>query len=278
MKKPASFTKLTDLTPTERAANTKYAAFLEKKAQRNKADRAKKAAKVIELAQKVKQSNRTIDYTREEWLMTAIQLFRPIFAERGYIIPEKVKATVGYPSNGGRGKVIGECHCCTASAGGFHEIFIRPDLADEQRILGVLVHELIHAAIGVEHKHNPRFKKAMLALCLEGKPTATTEGEPFRRMVLPVLSELGPIPHKALSLNGKKKQKTRMLKVECPCCSFKFRSAKQPLLDIASTDEKGLFVQCPSPICGVAIVEGGKPLPTRIYLDIEQEGDGDEEE
>ncbi len=284
MKKPASFDKLADLTPAERAANIKYAAFLEAKAKRNKAYRERKTAKLIDLTVKVKQSNRTIEYTREEWLMTAVQMLRPIFAERGYIIPDTAKVTLGFPSVGGRGKRIGECHSPAGSTGGFTEMFISPLLDDTHRVLGVLVHECIHAAIGCEHGHNARFRKAMTALNLEGKPTATTEGAAFHAMVAGIVRDLGKLPHKALSLAGKKTQKTRMLKVECPCCGFKYRAARAPLLEASSVDVKGRFLHCPSPNCESEIVftdalgQGRKLAPTRIYLDIDEKEETDEEE
>lgn len=265
------------------AANSKYAAFLAKKAKQNKAARARKTTKVAELKQIVAKANNVLPMTREEWLMRAVDLLRPIFAERGYVIPDNVKTTVGFPSAGGRGKNIGECHCSTMSAGGFHETFISPRLEDPTRVLGVLVHELGHATVGVKHGHRAPFKKFCLALCLEGKPTATTEGEAFRKMISPILAELGPFPHKALDLSGKKKQTTRMLKVECPCCGFTFRAARKSLIEIASKAETGhgelLYIHCPSPRCTETKEANGVKLnfkqATRIWLGLHDDREDD---
>lgn len=271
-----------------RADMARYEAFLAKKAKRNKAARARKVEKVAKLQQIVKTSNRTIDYTREEWLMTAIQLLRPMFLERGYQIPEKVKATVGFPSSGGRGKTIGECHCHSASADDTVEMFISPVNADPQRILDILVHELGHAVLGVKEGHRNRFRKFCKVMELEGKPTHTTSGEPFRKLFAHVLADLGPIPHAALTATAKKRQKGRNLKVECPCCGFKFRASKQPLLDGSAMDLRGRFVECPIPDCvdnqRDPLSGAVKLVRTKIYLDIEMEGEepkdgeGDEEE
>lgn len=256
-------------------AQAKYQQFLAKKAKRNKAQRARKVEKVAKLQQIAKTSNRTIEYTREEWLMTAIQLLRPMFLERGYLIPEKVKATVGFPSKGGMGKTIGECHCHSASADDTIEMFISPVLAEPQRILDILVHELGHAVLGVKEGHRNRFRKFCKVMELEGKPTHTTSGEPFRKLFAHVLADLGPIPHKALSLRHVKRQKGRNLKVECPCCGFKFRASKQPLLDGSALDSQGRYIFCPIPMCYEE-----KGIATKIYLDIEAEDEdkGDEEE
>lgn len=283
MKKPVKsrYTGLPHLIEAAFAADmAKYEAFLAKKAVRNKKARARKSETVAKLMQTVKSSNRSIAYTREEWLMTAVELLRPIFAERGYIIPDMVKATIGFPHVGGRGKRIGECHSPEASKGGFHETFVSPLLEEPTRVLGVLVHELGHAAVGVKHGHRAPFKKFCAALHLEGKPTATTEGEAFKRMVLPILAELGPLPHKALNLSSVKRQKGRNLKVECPCCGLKYRASKQPLLDASAEDGNGRYVHCISPAC----VQDNPNWPaealkrqTRIYLEIEAE-DSDEEE
>lgn len=60
-----------------------------------------------------------------------------------------------------------------------------------------------------------------------------------------------------------KKQGTRMLKVECPCCGFKFRAARTPLLSIAETDSAGPYVRCPAPNCSDGFGQ------TLIYLDVE---------
>jgi hypothetical protein len=73
-----------------------------------------------------------------------------------------------------------------------HEIIISPVLADPVRIAGVLTHELIHAAVGVKCGHKGPFRALALGIGLEGKMTATTEGEAFKRLAQPILDGLGP--------------------------------------------------------------------------------------
>jgi hypothetical protein len=62
------------------------------------------------------------------------------------------------------------------------------------QVAGILAHELIHASVGVEHGHKGPLRKMANALGLEGKMTATTEGEAFKRLLAPILEAVGPLP------------------------------------------------------------------------------------
>jgi hypothetical protein len=129
-----------------------------------------------------------------------------------------VRIGVGFTSKGIRSVAIGQCWTPEASADGVIAIFVHPALDDPSRVADVVAHELIHALIGCDEKHGPVFKRAALALGLEGKMTATTAGARFLERIAPVLDKLGPYPHGALTGGGssaKPKQPTRMLKVSC---------------------------------------------------------------
>ena len=80
--------------------------------------------------------------TREEWLLAATDLLREDFEAVDVLIPEKVRAACGWPSEK---KWVGECWQSAHSAGGFVEIFISPMVYDSLIVLEVLTHELIHA-------------------------------------------------------------------------------------------------------------------------------------
>lgn len=167
--------------------------------------------------------------TREEWLNFVMDQVRPDFKALSAPIPVKVRLSVGFTSAGYRGKRIGECWSPIASADKYAEIFIKPDQDDAVRVAGILVHELVHAAVGHKAGHGAPFRKVAVALGLEGKMTATTEGPKFKAMIAPVLKKAGPLPHKRLNSmrNPTKKQTTRLLKVECTDCSYVVRmSAK----------------------------------------------------
>jgi len=167
--------------------------------------------------------------TREEWLLKAMTELKPTFLETGAEIPEKVRVTCGWPINGGRAKkrVTGECWPAKKSKDGHFEIFIAPTLADPIKVLGTLVHELVHAAVGLEAGHKAPFRHAATALGLEGKMTATTVGEELHARLHTLAEKLGDYPHAEIDPTQKKTQSTRMLKIECPNCGWMARTSKK---------------------------------------------------
>src|SRR5437879_517916 len=86
----------------------------------------------------------------------------------------------------------------TRSGDDHFEILVSPVIADSMRVAGILAHELIHASVGVQHGHKGPFRQMAKALGLEGKMTATTEGEAFKRLLTPILEAVGPYPHAEL--------------------------------------------------------------------------------
>jgi hypothetical protein len=193
--------------------------------------------------------------TREAWLNSFVQSARPIFAGAGYPLPDKVRVSVGFTSTGARGKSIGECWSDAASEDGYFEIFIRPNANSDARIADILTHELIHAAIGLEAGHGKAFKAAMNALGLEGRVTSTTAGEAWYVWALPILSALGPMPYGVLNdglSSAKPKQKTNLLKVECPDCGFLARVTRKHI-------EPHSHLNCPVPDCeGELVTDAGE--------------------
>lgn len=162
---------------------------------------------------------------RESWLEALTAELVPVFAEHGAVIP-RCRFSLGFTSKGRSGKVIGECWTDKVSADQTHEIFLRCDADDSEAIAATLVHEIIHAVVGVKEGHKAPFKRLARALHLEGNLTATTGGDAFRAMVAPALTKIGPIPHKRLDFSradGPKKQKGRLIKCQCPGCDFSVR-------------------------------------------------------
>ena len=190
--------------------------------------------------------------TREQWLNAFVDAARPVFANAGYPLPDKVRASVGFTSGGRRGKSIGECWSDTASEDGYFEIFLRPSMQSDARICDVLTHELCHAAVGLSAGHGKAFKSCMTAVGLGGKATATTALAAWYAWALPVLEEIGPMPYGALTEgenSGKPKQKTNLLKVECPDCGWLARVTSKHI-------EPHSHLNCPSPTCdGILSVE-----------------------
>jgi hypothetical protein len=136
---------------------------------------------------------------RETWLNALADLMAPRFAEMGYPLPA-FRVSVGFPSAGMDGKAVGECWDKRASKDGRFEIFIRPDRDDAMEVASVLGHELIHAAVGLEHGHKGAFATVALAL---GYPRPLTQAlappPELRAWLSAMLDQVGPIPHAALT-------------------------------------------------------------------------------
>lgn len=63
---------------------------------------------------------------RETWMQQAIDQFRPVFAAEGAVLPETIRATIGWTSKGRRSNTIGECWYPAAVGDGIHELSCRP--------------------------------------------------------------------------------------------------------------------------------------------------------
>jgi len=206
---------------------------------------------------------RKIHATREQWLEAAVDLFRPMFkamqtevrkhpaySKADTVLPKNVKVACSWPSHRGtapRGRVIGQCWNPLVSKGLATEIFISPFLEEPTRVLDVLCHELIHAAIGTKHGHDHLFATCCKLQKLEGKPTCTTASKEFEAWAKIALRKLGRYEHRKLDAtefeiaDKPKKQGTRMIKCECEGCGYIVRTT-QKWVDVG-------IVNCPNPDC-----------------------------
>lgn len=214
----------------------------------------------------LKHSEKVYSYEhRESWLHALVAAFKPVFAERGYPLTRPVRVSIGFTSKGGRGKALGECWASSASGDGVNEIFISPYVECPIKLANILVHELCHAVDDCKHGHKAPFKRIGAALDMEGKAAHMQGKERWEAWARPLIEACGPVPHAMLTrLEARKKQTTRMLKVECKCCGFVFRAANATIAD-AAVDGK---LTCPSPACSEDII---------LDLDQGSEGEGGEE-
>jgi hypothetical protein len=176
---------------------------------------------------------------REAWLHAIADELRPIFASQGSTIPEKIRVTCGFPSVGAfaaKQQRVGECWSDTTSKDGHFEIMISPILDDPMRVAGVLAHELVHATVGTRFGHKGPFTKLARAIGLEGKMTATTEGEAFKQAVASILEAVGPYPHAELCKTARQKQGTRLIKLQCPTCPYTVRITRKWLDEVGAPD------------------------------------------
>ncbi len=185
---------------------------------------------------------------RENWLNTATTALKPLFHASGFIVPGNIRITCGWPSVGAlaaKSMRIGECWSDTASKDMHFEIFISPLIADPLAVLAILAHELVHATVGLGAKHGAPFKRCAQSIGLVGKMTATTAGEQLTTRLNALVGDLGPYLHAQIlagATNGRKKQTTRMVKVECQACGYTARTTAKWL-------EQSGAPLCPSVAC-----------------------------
>jgi hypothetical protein len=142
--------------------------------------------------------------TREEWLEKAVKLLdKEFFSGRGYKLPEKMKVACGFAKGGG--DVIGQCWCPTVTEDNVTHMFICPTQGEATRVLDILLHEMIHACLGVKAKHGPQFKKLATEFGLTGKMRATVvaEGSELQKKLITMSGVLGDYPHSAIVLKKK---------------------------------------------------------------------------
>ena len=159
---------------------------------------------------------------RDEWLAEAKERLAPMFEEAGAPLPPSGRMAIGFTSKGGgKSNCVGECWHSTASGDGHFEIFIRPDKSDPEEVLGILAHELVHAAVPLGSGHGKVYRDLAVKIGLEGKMRHAMPGSRLAKALKLVAEGLGPLPHASLNIDFKesaprKKQKTNLLKAECP--------------------------------------------------------------
>jgi len=170
---------------------------------------------------------------REQWLGELTDLLRPMFADIDFPLPEKIRASCGFPSKGGlakKAKRIGEAWSSEQSDDQHFETFVTPMISDPMEVAAIQVHELCHCAVGLTCKHRKPFTIAARAIGLEGRMTATVAGEELTIKLEEIVEEIGPYPHaKLVYSSSPKKQSTRMILVKCPKldCGFQVRTTKK---------------------------------------------------
>jgi hypothetical protein len=161
--------------------------------------------------------------TREQWLnRIAEHAAKEIFKPAGYKVPKNIRYTCGFPSKGAlamRTQRIGECWSDSASGDNTFEISVSPVIADGLRAADILVHEMVHATVGLKAGHKGPFRKCAEAVGLRGKMTATVAGEELKAKLGAIIEKVGQYPHAGLRAGRTMRAASKgMIKLECPCC------------------------------------------------------------
>lgn len=174
---------------------------------------------------------------RETWLQIAAEhMIQKCFIPVGVDVP-KFRVSVGFPGGGSPKKRIGEHWHPRASDDKISQIFISPILKTSISHLETLMHEIVHACVP-DAGHGKPFKLIALKVGLTGKMRATTSTPELTERLNVIIGVLGEIPHSGLNLSDRKKQTTRMVKMQCPACEYIVRAARKTI------EEKGLVI-CP---------------------------------
>ncbi len=159
-------------------------------------------------------------HLREAWLAQATTFLLEHMHEQG--IPfVSVRVSCGWPLSGGAGNgkrvVIGQCFSPTVCQDGRPQIFISPRLSESVEVLGVLLHELLHASLGTVHGHKKVFSQAAKKVGLAGPPTATVVSQELRPLLQRYVGQVGHYPHAAIQPVLKEKKGSRLRLYQCQC-------------------------------------------------------------
>ena len=149
---------------------------------------------------------------------------RDHFKAKGYTIPENVRMSCSLTS---AKKHIGECWSSLNSSDNHFEIFISPKVADSVEVIDILIHELVHATVGIKAGHKAPFKACAVAVGLEGKMTSASANPELKAIIQSWVDEAGQYPHAPLTQSGIKKQSTRMIKCVCSRCDYQVYTSRK---------------------------------------------------
>jgi hypothetical protein len=162
---------------------------------------------------------------RETWLEEMTKKFViPHFTEAGFEYLEfssvpirfSVSFIEGVRKSGKGTKTIGAHYSHHFSKGGEQHILIHPSLESSIKVVGVLIHELIHAQLPTDAGHGKEFRNIALKVGLCGKMTATEETDELKAKIASWVKKIGEYPHRSFDVSKeRKKQTTRMLKAAC---------------------------------------------------------------
>jgi hypothetical protein len=147
---------------------------------------------------------------REEWLLGAKDhIAERFFNKPSKRLPAKLALSCGIPK--GSSRAIGQCWDPRVAADGTTHIFVCPSLDNPIEVLGTLLHELVHACVGIKEGHGGQFARMAREVGLCGKLTSTVveEGTDLHMFLLGVVGLLGPYPHKAMNKQGTKRKAVR---------------------------------------------------------------------
>jgi hypothetical protein len=211
--------------------------------------------------------------TDQAWLRAAFEALRPDFEAIGKTLPAAPRCNFGFTAHGSKKTgITGQYYDGSASTDTLPKLIIRCNTDEPFTILEAVVHQCVHAVVGVEEGHGKTYREVGLQIGLEPPMRTSKAGKRLSERLHALSAELGPFPNSRLNFettgaDGKEKrvadqpktQENRQLKATCPKCGFPVRTSAK-------------WFRVGMPCCPVDLVPMvlEKPLP-------EEEG-GDPEE
>ena len=169
--------------------------------------------------------------TREEWLIKAIETIdEEIFNGNLGSKETKYQVSMGWTkSSKALGETIYPYDGEDVTLDDFFPvtIHIRCDIKDPVQILGVLVHECIHAFMNIKN-HGKDFKHVALGVGFEKPITKYYPSSALISRLEDIYKKLGEFPGKAVHIHKiEKEKKKNMVVFFCPECGFEVKTNKK---------------------------------------------------
>ena len=148
--------------------------------------------------------------TREAWIVACTKLLdKDFFSGKGYTLPPR-NCMIGVPYTA-PSTAIGQCWDKAASKDGkTFPIFVCPSLGEDPVLLvGTLLHEMLHASVGLKAGHRGPFKKLWKEFGYVGKTTQVSVEPPSELWfkLSQIASQCGRYPHIPFLKRGRKLRK-----------------------------------------------------------------------
>lgn len=217
--------------------------------------------------------------TTEEWTAGAVAMLTDWIKDTvpGVDTRTVLQVTVGpMPrQRGQRGtgdpRAIGLCEygVLPSAAKTGRQITVTDTESSAVEVLAIIAHELIHAFMPVGEGHGKRFERAVRAIGLTGKPTATRPGPEFKTVAREIMSVLGDYPHRAVKVR-RPKQGNPMHKVQCT--NKKCRCIVRASSKWVGTPDEPVYLSCMA--CGspATVAEWGMSRDERVLVNAALDG------
>jgi hypothetical protein len=218
--------------------------------------------KVAEKKEIPEYKSKNTGVTREKWLDEAFEMINnQWFIPKSDVVVPWCRLSIGFPANSRpsatTGKMtLGQYHPAGNTSDGVPQIFISPSKhasSDPTEMLGILVHEMVHAA-SPGHGHSGKFTEIAKKIGLKGPMTQALPGPELHKYLEKIAENLGNFPHGTIDLKGIKKQKGRLKAFVCKQCGMKIYTTQVWI------DKSHGCLRCPSLDCtGSATMEPQEP-------------------